>query len=242
MSALIRLYPAAWRARYGAEFEELLTERPPALRDLVDIVLGAVDARLTPQVASEHVVRRAQVTDRLAGAAAIAGGLVWSLTYLGGWLLQAEGDLSLPILVAWALMLVSLPGSYLVRYTRAIVVGGLALAFSFGLLSPGVLPWGPMLLVPILGILGVFGPGILALALARAGVRSRDRWWIVLLTTPWPVIGAFVTVAGLVPGAVPLPLVIASFLPLGFAWIATGARIARGTIVHSTSATAGGTA
>lgn len=253
MSALIRLYPRAWRERYGAEFEELLAERPPTARDRLDIVLGAIDARLTPQVSPERVVRRAPVTARLAGAAAIAGGLTWSLTYVGGWLLKAEGDLSLPILIALALTLLSLPGSYLVRYARAVVIGGTALAVSFGVLYIDVLPWGPIVLVPVLGIVGVLGPGTLALAAARAGIRARDRWRIVLLTVPWPVIGAVVTLAGLVPAKVPLPLVIASFLPLGVAWIVTGVRIVRGTVVEpsapppasrptSTIATAGGPA
>lgn len=47
MSTLIRLYPAAWRARYGAEFEDLLAERPPTGRDLLDIVVAAIDAHET---------------------------------------------------------------------------------------------------------------------------------------------------------------------------------------------------
>ncbi len=47
---LLRLYPATWRARYGEEFGELMRVRPPSPRDQIDIVLGAVDARLHPQV------------------------------------------------------------------------------------------------------------------------------------------------------------------------------------------------
>lgn len=47
---LLRLYPAAWRTRYGDEFIELLAARPPSLRDRLDIVTGAVDARLNPQL------------------------------------------------------------------------------------------------------------------------------------------------------------------------------------------------
>lgn len=253
MSVLVRLYPPAWRARYGQEFEDLLAERPPAARDLVDIVLAAIDARLSPQVAAGPVIRRPAVTDRLAGAAAIAGGLIWSVTYVAGWLLQAEGDLSLPILIALALMLLSLPGTYLARYASRVVLAGLALAGSFAVLVADVLPWGPMLILPALTILGVLGPGALALAAARAGIAARDRWRLLLLTVPWPVIGVFATMAGFVPTAVPLWLVIASMLPLGIAWIATGARIARGRTVEAntpppstrptnTIATAGGAA
>lgn len=96
MSAVIRLHSAAWRDRYGTEFEALLADRPATLRDRVDIVVGALDARLSPQLRSALVVRRAPAMDRLAGGAAIAGGLIWSATYLIGWLTKAEGDLSLP--------------------------------------------------------------------------------------------------------------------------------------------------
>lgn len=252
MSALVRLYPAAWRARYGSEFEVLLAERPPSARDRLDIVRGAIDARVSPQVVEESPARHAPLTARLAGGAAIGGGLIWSVTYLAGWLLQAEGDLSLPILIALALMLLSLPGTYLVPYARPVVLGGIALVVSFGVLYTNLLPWGPILLLPILAILGTLGPGALALAAARARLRARDRWRLLLLTVPWPVIGAIATVAGFVPDAIPVPIVIASMLPLGIAWMVTGARIARGapidadapppTMTSSSIATAGGTA
>lgn len=46
MSALIRLYPQAWRDRYEAEFRGVLASRPPGMRDRIDIVGGAIDARL----------------------------------------------------------------------------------------------------------------------------------------------------------------------------------------------------
>ncbi len=46
MKHLLRLYPRAWRDRYGDEFEALLDQRSLRLRDGVDIVHGALDARL----------------------------------------------------------------------------------------------------------------------------------------------------------------------------------------------------
>lgn len=46
MKHLLRLYPRAWRDRYGEEFEALLEQRSRSLRDSVDIVRGALDARL----------------------------------------------------------------------------------------------------------------------------------------------------------------------------------------------------
>ena len=43
---LIRLYPPAWRDRYGDEFEALLEECLHSPLDVLDIVLGAIDAHL----------------------------------------------------------------------------------------------------------------------------------------------------------------------------------------------------
>ena len=38
MKLLARLYPAEWRARYGAEYEALLEEGTPRMRDVADVV------------------------------------------------------------------------------------------------------------------------------------------------------------------------------------------------------------
>jgi hypothetical protein len=57
---LLRLYPRAWRERYGAEF--LATVEPGSLniQQVIDIVSGAIDARLSSDV------RRAIVASRVA--------------------------------------------------------------------------------------------------------------------------------------------------------------------------------
>jgi Rieske Fe-S protein len=43
---VMRAYPRDWRERYGAEMAELLTERDPSWRDLIDLARGGLDARL----------------------------------------------------------------------------------------------------------------------------------------------------------------------------------------------------
>lgn len=43
----LRLYPRVWRERYGEEFVELLKQRPITLGTAIDIVSGAIDARLS---------------------------------------------------------------------------------------------------------------------------------------------------------------------------------------------------
>jgi hypothetical protein len=77
---LLRLYPETWRARYGAEFTDLLSARPPSPRDRFDILRGALDARLNPQLTEDPVVRVPTAADRvLALAGLLAGSLftVW---------------------------------------------------------------------------------------------------------------------------------------------------------------------
>ena len=51
MSRLIGLYPQPWRARYEDELRDALSLRPLTFRDRVDLVRGALDARLHPELA-----------------------------------------------------------------------------------------------------------------------------------------------------------------------------------------------
>lgn len=82
MSALLRLYPRDWRARYGEEFLSLLAERPPDVRDRVDIVRGAIDARLRPQVRGGSIepgpeAPGASVSSRVIGVLTLLGAGLW---------------------------------------------------------------------------------------------------------------------------------------------------------------------
>jgi hypothetical protein len=47
---LVRLYPAAWRERYGAELEDLIDRQPASLRVMLDVLLGALDAHVHPEL------------------------------------------------------------------------------------------------------------------------------------------------------------------------------------------------
>src|SRR6185503_8900079 len=122
MSALVRLYPAAWRDRYGEEFKILLEERPPSKRDVLDIVVSALDARVSPQVAGAVRIPTPW-SSRLSGASAILGGLLWCVVIVLLANNRSEQDYTLPILMALGLMLLSLPGRYMRRYAKPIVVG-----------------------------------------------------------------------------------------------------------------------
>jgi hypothetical protein len=47
LKMLARLYPAAWRERYGAEYEALLDDATPRARDGFDVFWGAMKMRMT---------------------------------------------------------------------------------------------------------------------------------------------------------------------------------------------------
>ena len=49
MTWLIKLYPPAWRRRYGRELAELISTQPASFGTAMDLVAGAVDAWLNPQ-------------------------------------------------------------------------------------------------------------------------------------------------------------------------------------------------
>lgn len=67
MSALLRLYPRPWRDRYEAELLEVLAARPPSVRAAVDLVRGAVDAHLHPELVHGTSGRSAAVSSSNAG-------------------------------------------------------------------------------------------------------------------------------------------------------------------------------
>ena len=49
-SQLLRLYPRAWRERYGDEFAALAGDAPLGASQIIDIVSGAIDARFSRDV------------------------------------------------------------------------------------------------------------------------------------------------------------------------------------------------
>lgn len=49
MTWLIRLYPPAWRRRYGRELAELIATQPQSFGMAIDLVVGAIDAWISPQ-------------------------------------------------------------------------------------------------------------------------------------------------------------------------------------------------
>ena len=78
---LLALYPARWRQRYGEEFRVVLESRPLGPFDFADVLIGALDARLTRFrfAGAAGIDGGPLMMLRLGGFGAIAGGTLWFL-------------------------------------------------------------------------------------------------------------------------------------------------------------------
>ena len=197
MSRLIALYPRAWRDRYEDEFLGLIADRPPTIADRFDIVRGALDARLHPQVRTtrdapppvpDSDIRYA----RRLGFAAIIGAAFWPAALViaaAGPVIQdregpyVDGSAALPFSVLAVILLsAGLVGQVLrLPLTASLARASAATAIPF-LLLYGMAPW----LFP----LGAIALGCLV-TLAIAG-RSTDVW---------PVVASLAVLAGCVAAA-----------------------------------------
>lgn len=76
MRWLLLLYPAEWRRRYGAEMETFLRASRPGPHDVLDLLGGALDARLHPQLGP----RRPGLLSIALMVVAASGAAAWALT------------------------------------------------------------------------------------------------------------------------------------------------------------------
>jgi hypothetical protein len=191
---LLAMYPARWRTRYGEEFRAVLESRPLGPFDFADVLVGALDARLTRFrfAGAAGIDGGPLMMLRLGGFGAIAGGILWfiglavasQLGEAGGsvWFaLMALGTLGLllafiglsafqarrdPILT-WAAFAIPALGSVvaLVGVTAIVLAPGED-PLVFGSFSA----W----LVWMIGLFGtLIGSIIFAIATIRAAVFSR---------------------------------------------------------------------
>lgn len=146
MRRLVALYPRAWRERYAAEFDDLLTDRPATLRDQLDIARGAFDAWVHPQVRGH---RTAPATTgpsgrRLLGSAtAVVGGGLLILAGVGMYSTRVDPYLRYK--------LVDLP--MLALILGMVLVSIAAIVRSIGLARRS----GPATAVGVLMLVGAFG-------------------------------------------------------------------------------------
>jgi hypothetical protein len=146
---LLAMYPARWRQRYEEEFRAVLESRPLGPFDFADVLIGALDARLT--------------RFRFAGAAGIDGGPLMMLR-LGGFGAIAGGTL-------WflGLAVASVPGGDDTAWLALIALGtvGLLLALiglsAFQAHSDPILAWAAFAIPGLGTLVSVIGVTVMAL-------------------------------------------------------------------------------
>ena len=224
MSRLLRLYPAAWRVRYEAEFRRLLEERPIGPGGTVDVVLGAIDAHLHPDLVGAE---RQPWTHRLPGLLATTAGLIWCWFWIHALLAPEEWGDS----IGWALVLmaVAVPGDYLAAYRRQIgvTVGAIVVAMFLG----RTLPWSVAdgLLNMLAGVTAwlLVAAGMMTLVGIRAGIGRGRRWALLALTIVLPATIGIPILGGFGPGDPGgMIAMLVTLLPYGAAWLLLGLRMA----------------
>jgi hypothetical protein len=108
MSWLIRLYPPAWRRRYGPELAELLARQPASFRTVVDVAAGAVDAWVNPQSSTAALTadpkgQNAMVAKMLKLACAGHGSTYTRADAFKAAWMNIAGTLALVLAVRWAM-------------------------------------------------------------------------------------------------------------------------------------------
>ena len=149
MRALLRLYPKAWRDLYGNEFAAILAAQRMSPRLLLDIIGGAVDARLQPQVRTnrgdvmamtllKRCAARSEVStpdQRNAAVTMVAVSIVFGGLYILAAYLYRGSELvdALGIMVFPGALVVAMPFTSLQEHSRVskvVIVGGLLLVLA----------------------------------------------------------------------------------------------------------------
>jgi hypothetical protein len=188
MSRLIRLYPRAWRARYGDELAELVAHRPLGLRGSIDLVRGALDAHRHPELVdgaaalptgpaavSPQRYEDLRVARRL-GRGAWLGSALWVAGYViaangpivqDTWGSYRDGAAGMPFILAAAVLLAAGMLGQLVMLpsgSRIARIGAVAAVIAWPVWA--LAPWNMVFLA-----LGLVGVCVLAV-----GARLARAW------------------------------------------------------------------
>ncbi|MEA2609413.1 MAG: hypothetical protein QOJ75_1656 [Chloroflexota bacterium] len=225
MSRLVRLYPMAWRERYEAEFLGVLHDRPVDRRDAIDVVLGAVDAHLHPElIGAAHQ----PWTHRLPGLLATGAGLIWTWFFIHVLTAAPEDEWGGGIGFAVLLMFMAVPGDYLVAFGRRI--GAVIVAIVAAMILGRILPWSAAdgLLNLTAGVTAwlLVGAGMLTLVAIRAGIGPGLRWLLLAVAVLIPATVGIPILGGFGPGdRGGVAAMVVATLPYGLAWALVGVRM-----------------
>ena len=219
MTRLIALYPRPWRDRYEIEFRALMAERSPSPLDRIDIVRGALDARLHPQLSSpdpggsanSHPARLGGVLAVLGGALWAAAGIAFNSASYSAVLGYKDTDSAFVVCMAAAFVAGlaavtvsrSLPGRhvFLSISASAALLGALAIALPWPILALGFMA--TIVGTVLFGFLASTRLGLTGIVLAMAalmafGFNTEDERALFLLPlgAAWALFGAVLAIRG----------------------------------------------
>ena len=239
MSRLISLYPKGWRRRYEAALRTLLDDRPATLADRLDLVRGAFDAHLHPELVNPAERTAALVEPpsedtgmaRRLGYATLLGAVAW----IAAWIVQSfgpmvvgadglsyrDGRAALPILLlSGGLLVAGLTGQLLILPRSARLARAGAVIAIPGVLLWSLVPWNPWTAATAL-----VGLGLLALGAGTARVwpiAASGALIAMVFAIPMIMLGLFDT--GPVGAEVTPGLVAFVATPI-LGWLAVGATL-----------------
>jgi hypothetical protein len=200
MSALLRLYPGAWRDRYGEEMHAVLETRRPSRRDRIDLIRGAFDAWIHPLSPS-----------MAPSIAAIVGGGLWTMIGAATFAQPAPPD--------W-------PGYLIETLPLATIAAVFLFVAAAGcLLRTGEAPSRPRRLAMVAIAIG-YGAWFIALGLGTFGVIGRApiaaAQDVAMVATT--LVGLLLLQRGDLPIGIPLSVAPAALIvPWTGLWLAFGA-------------------
>jgi hypothetical protein len=241
MNLLIRLYPRAWRDRYAEEFAVLLEDRPLGPFDVMDILLGALDARLHLRAvgAQPATGARSPLSIRIGSGAAVAGGVLWivalMVTVMGP---KSDSNLMMaPVAIALLTLLVALAALSAVQSrSHPVLVWASFLLPAVGILllaagataqlavgeRPVIVEFTPYFFWIVGALLALVGCVIFGIVSGLTG--GLTRWTAGLL-----IVGAVVQLVTLVGHPVERDgeMVLVGAFAFGLSWILVGVAVSR---------------
>jgi len=229
MSILVRLYPAAWRERYGDELAVVLEDRPPGPFEVADLLLGALDAHLYLRGLGNRSNHRKGIpmSLRIAGLAAILGGLSWAVIFVLATIADMAGNTFSPealivvVLFTGLILLVAAAGLSAFQFREhprsiwlsvLIPAVGIVMLIAAFLAQPlGDVAW-YFLMIGLLTT--IIGSVIFAVVTAKTGVLSRTA--SIAIAT-----GAVIFVVGML-AQYSVVLLVISGVVFGGGWIGLG--------------------
>jgi hypothetical protein len=205
MTALLRLYPRAWRERYGDEMVALLESEPTSMLDHLDLMRGALDAHLHPQVRGQSAAEKeSTVSHRALALAAAGGGIAWMVTF-----------------AAWLTTLVPATGDSDLRLIPGFAIGIALMGLAIGELGTRPGDAGSPVIGHLIAIISI----VFAIGMPVPVVLNQtDAGWALMIMPIFffPVVAALAAVRGWRNGSFPIWVAIAVLVGAVLAWIGFG--------------------